>query len=158
LFKDSLSRNLELIKMTVGDFSDADMLARPAAGANHAAWQLGHLASAEARMVAAAAGKPAPELPAGFAERFKKDTAGSNDPAAFPKKAEILDVFTKVRQASIGWAASLTADQLGQPAPESIRGFCPLVGLMPIVFCEHAAMHLGQFQVIRRALGKPVLF
>jgi hypothetical protein len=155
---DALSRSLEMMKMTLADFSDADVLARPASGANHAAWQLGHLAAAEARMVAAAAGKGEPELPAGFAERFKKDTAGSNEAAAFPKKSELLDVFASVRKASIEWAASLTPEQMDRPAPESIRAFCPAVGHMPGVLTEHTAMHLGQFQVIRRALGKPVLF
>ena len=37
-----------MLQFTLGDFSDADMLARPAPSANHAAWQLGHLIAAEA--------------------------------------------------------------------------------------------------------------
>src|SRR3954463_7131574 len=158
MYADNLTRSLEMMKMTLADFTDADMLVRPTAGANHAAWQLGHLTASEARMVAAAAGKAEPELPAGFAEKFKKDKAGSNDPAAFPKKADLLDAFATVRKASIGWATSLTSEQLEQPAPESIRAFCPAIGHMPGVLAEHAAMHIGQFQVIRRALGKRVFF
>jgi hypothetical protein len=156
-FTDSLSRNFEMLKMTLADLSDADLLVRPAPGANHAAWQLGHLATAEARMVAGAKGV-APELPAGFADRFKKDAAGSDDASAFPKKQELLDIFAKVRRASIEWAKTLTSQQLDQDAPETIRAFCPKVGHIPGVLAEHAAMHLGQFQVLRRKLGKPVLF
>ena len=41
LLADMLNRNLEMLKATLGDFSDADMLVRPTPGANHAAWQLG---------------------------------------------------------------------------------------------------------------------
>jgi hypothetical protein len=156
-FTGLLSRNLELLKMSLKDLSDADMLVRPAPGANHAAWQLGHLAAAEARMVAAAKGV-APELPAGFAERFKKDTATSDDAGAFPKKQELIDAFAKARAASIEWAKTLTAEQMDKDAPESIRAFCPKVGHMPGMLAEHTAMHLGQFQVLRRKLGKPVLF
>ena len=38
---DNLSRNLDFLKATLADFSDAEMLARPCPGANHAAWQVG---------------------------------------------------------------------------------------------------------------------
>jgi hypothetical protein len=156
-FTDSLSRNFEMLKMTLADLSDGELLIRPAPGANHAAWQLGHLATAEARMVAAAKGV-APELPAGFAERFKKATSESDDAGAFPRKQELLDTFAKVRATSIEWAKTLTPEQMDQDSPETIRAFCPKVGHMPSVLAEHAAMHLGQFQVLRRKLGKPVLF
>jgi hypothetical protein len=156
-FTDSLSRNLDMLKMTLADLSDADLLVRPAPGANHAAWQLGHLATAEARMVAAAKGV-SPELPAGFPERFKKETAQSDDAAAFPKKQELIDTFAKVRATSIEWAKTLTPEQMSKDSPESIRAFCPKVGHIPGILTEHAAMHLGQFQVLRRKLGKPVLF
>ena len=156
-FTGMLSRNLEMMKMSLNDLSDADLLTRPVPGANHANWQLGHLISSEARMVAAARGA-SPELPAGFADRFKKDTAGSNEASAFPKKQDLLDAFAKVRAASIEWAKTLTAEQLDKDSPESIRAFCPKVGHMPGVLAEHTAMHLGQIQVLRRKLGKPVLF
>jgi hypothetical protein len=157
-FTDSLSRSFEMLKMTLADLSDADLLVRPAPGANHGAWQLGHLATSEARIVAAARGGAAPELPAGFADRFKKDAARSDDAAAFPKKQELLDTFAKVRAASVEWARTLTPEQMDQDSPESIRAFCPKVGHVPGMLVEHAAMHLGQFQVLRRKLGKPVLF
>ena len=156
-YTESLSTNLELLKMTLADLSDADMLVRPAPGANHAAWQLGHLATAEAKMVAGVKGV-APELPAGFAERFKKDAAKSDDAAAFPKKQELLDTLAKVRATSIEWVKTLTPEQMDQASPESIRPFCPKVGHLPGLLGEHTAMHVGQFQVLRRKLGKPVLF
>ena len=51
LLADVLNRNLEMLKATIADFSDADMLARPVPSANHAAWQLGHLINSESNML-----------------------------------------------------------------------------------------------------------
>lgn len=157
LLVDALRRNQNIIQMTLADFTDADMLVRPADGANHAAWQLGHLAVAEVQMIGATTGKKA-DLPAGFAEVFTRKTSASDDAAAFPKKAELLEAFARARQASIEWAQSVSADDLDRPSPESIRAFAPRLGDLATVLSEHAAMHIGQFQVIRRKLGKPVLF
>jgi hypothetical protein len=42
--------------------------------------------------------------------------------------------------------------------PEALQGFAPTVGHLAYVLPVHVMMHLGQVQVIRRKLGKPVLF
>ena len=63
------------------DLSDADLLTRPVPGANHANWQIGHLIVAETKMMGAC-GAAMPELPAGFAERYNKNTATIDDPTA----------------------------------------------------------------------------
>jgi hypothetical protein len=158
LFADGLARNLEFLKMTLSDFSDADMLTRPCPGANHAAWQLGHLIVAETMMINGVKAGAMPELPAGFADRFDKKTAGIDDPKAFPKKAELLDLFAKTRNGTIKWAKSLSPKDLDQETTGEMKQWVPtvahLLGMTPV----HAAMHVGQFQVIRRKLGKPVLF
>jgi hypothetical protein len=158
LFADALARNGEMLKMTLADFSDADMLKRPTPAANHAAWQLGHLINAETGMVSAAKPGAMPELPAGFKEKFTKETAKIDDPAAFPKKAELLALFEKARGASVKWARDLTPAEMDQPTPERMQRFAPTVGHVALAMPSHTAMHIGQFQVIRRALGKPLLF
>ena len=155
---DRLTRSIDVVKRTLDDFSDADLLARPAPGANHGAWQLGHLISSEARMLTGAPGNPAVELPPGFMERFTKQTAASDDASAFPKKSELLDLFARTRTATARWVVGLTPEQLDQPAPERIRGMAPTYRHIAALIPEHTAMHVGQFQVIRRKLGKPVLF
>jgi hypothetical protein len=155
---DRLMRSLELIRMTLADFSDAEMLARPAPGANHAAWQLGHLISAEARMLTGAPGNPTIDLPAGFMDKFTKQTSTSDDAGAYPKKAELLDAFTRMRSATAKWVTGLTREQLDQPGPERLRVLAPTYEHVAALIPEHTAMHVGQFQVIRRKLGKPVLF
>jgi hypothetical protein len=153
-----LERDVQMLQFTLGDFSDADMLARPAPNANHAAWQLGHLIAAEVGAGNAAKPGSMPELPAGFAERFSKDKARSDNPADFPTKAELLAQFERVRRATVAWTKAMTPQDYGAPTPEKIRGWAPTVGQLAIALSGHVAMHIGQFQVVRRKLGKPVLF
>lgn len=153
----SLEGNLGMLDMTLGDFSDADMLVRPTAGANHAAWQLGHLIAGENGLMAACGAKM-PALPEGFAAKFTKETAGCDDPARFPKKAELIALFKAQRAATAAWVRGLSEADLDKPAPERMRAFVPTLGQMTLFPSGHFLMHLGQFQVIRRKLGRPVLF
>lgn len=157
LCADRLARSLELVKMTLSDFADSEMFTRPAEGANHTAWQLGHLIASESRMIAGAKNQN-PEMPAGFAEKFTKETATSNDANVFPKKAELLDAFAKARSATIAWTRLLKPEQFSLPSPERIRMIAPTLEHLPFLIVEHTAMHVGQIQGIRRKLGKPILF
>jgi hypothetical protein len=140
---DLLSKDLEMLKMTLSDFSDADMLVRPTPAANHTTWQLGHLIASETSMVNSIKAGAMPELPAGFKEKFTPETTKSDDAGAFPKKNELLAQFEKTRAATAKWARSLTEKDYAIPSPESMRQWVPTVGHM---------------QVIRRKLGKPILF
>src|SRR3954469_8548494 len=103
-----LQQNLGMLQMTLADFSDADMMARPAPGANHATWQLGHLCRAEVNLVNMVKPGSMPELPAGFADRFDKKTSTLDDPKAFATKQELLELFGKIRQATINVAKSIS--------------------------------------------------
>src|SRR5258708_11705520 len=125
LLADGLGRNLEMLKFTLSDFSDGDMLVRPVPSANHAAWQLGHLINSESGMLNGVRPGSAPTLPAGFAEKFKKATAGVDDAAFFPKKAELLETLSKVRAVMIDLAKSATPSDMDQPTPENMRQFAP---------------------------------
>lgn len=154
----ALAQDIQVLQFTLGDFTDADMLARPAPAANHAAWQLGHLTLVEYNSGNAVKPGSMPELPAGFADRFHKDKARSDNPADFPKKAELIAQFERVRRATVAWAKAMTPNDYAAPTPEKLRGWAPTVGQLPIALSGHLAMHVGQFQVIRRKLGKPVLF
>lgn len=158
LLIDQLQRNHEMLKGTLADFSDADLLTRPCPGANNAAWQLGHLIKSEAGALAAFAPGTAPPLPAGFADKITRESAGKDDPSLFPNKSELLDLFARVRAATIAWAKGLKESDLAQPSPERMRGWAPTAGHYLAAVPGHVAMHVGQFQVIRRKLGKPVLF
>jgi len=153
----ALTQNLEMLKMTLADFSDTDLVKRPTPTANNAAWQLGHLAVSEVMMMKQIGAKM-PELPAGFGDRFSAKTCGQNDLTKLGTKAELLDCLAKTRAATISWAQAATAQQLDQPSPERMRSFAPTAGLLLFGCCSHTMMHIGQLQVLRRALGKPILF
>lgn len=157
LLTDVLARTLEMVKSTLADFSDADMLVRPAPGANHAAWQLGHMINSETNMVNAFRPGAAAPLPPGFAEKFAKEKASADSPADFLPKAELIAALERTRAASIAWVKSLSPQDMDQPAPEKLRRFATTAGHLAAMMPIHTTMHLGQFQVIRRKLGKPVL-
>jgi hypothetical protein len=153
----SLRRNLGMLVMTLEDFTDAELLVRPVEGANHANWQIGHLILAEHNMVSAAGGKM-PPLPDGFAEKYGRDTARSDDPARFLGKDELLRVYHEVRSASSAFAKDLSDEALAAQSPEMIRPLAPTIADLMTLLSLHMTMHLGQVQVVRRKLGKPVLF
>jgi hypothetical protein len=154
---DCLKRNSAFLDFTIGDFTQAEMLARPHPKANHVTWQIGHLIGAEARMVNAAAPGAVPLPPASFADKFKKDTASIDDPAFFPTKEELLAAFKTGREATVAWASTLKEADLAHPLPEPVSRFAPTTGHLLMSIPQHVAMHVGQFQVIRRKLGKPIL-
>jgi hypothetical protein len=81
LLVDVLSKDLNFLKNTIQDMTDAELAQRPVPNANNPLWQIGHLIVAETMMVNASAGKTINELPAGFAERYSKQAAAENDPA-----------------------------------------------------------------------------
>ena len=157
LLAESVMTGPSMLAMTLSDFSDAEMLVRPVPTANHATWQLGHLIKSAHGMLTGC-GAPLAPLPAGFSDKYTNDSAKSDDPARFGKKAELLALLTQISQTSADWAKSLSPAQLAQPSPEELRSFCPTVAAAINLQSSHIAMHMGQIQVIRRKLGKPILF
>lgn len=155
---ESLQGNLGFMNNTLADFSEADFFVRPCPGANHSAWQVGQLIRAETMMVNGVQPGAAPALPEGFGEKFTKETSKIDDPAFFGSKKELMDQFAKTRGATIAWVKTLKLADLERPSPERIRGMAPNVGHLLFLLTNHVSMHVGQMQVIRRKLGKPILF
>jgi hypothetical protein len=159
LLADVASGNFHTLKLTLADFTDEEMLVRPVPAANHALWQIGHLAVTERQFLAEAAGESAaPPIPTGWADCFSADTVRNDDPTTLPTKQEVLGFFETVRGATAAWVRSLSPADLQRPTSGPMASFAPTVGHLCVLFSVHTAMHLGQFQVIRRKLNKPVLF
>jgi DinB superfamily len=155
----NLKQSEEMLKMTLADFSESDMLQRPVAGANHPLWQLGHLCVAETNLMNSILPGAMPELPAGFADRFaNRKTNHIDDPAQLATKAQVVELFGKVRAATIAAISKLTEADLDKPGPEKFRAMFPTLGDIAAAQASHLTMHLGQFQVTRRKLGKAILF
>src|SRR5262249_20658287 len=107
------------------DLTDKEMLHRPCAECNHINWQVGHLIVSENQMINQSLPGSMPPLPAGFAERYTKDTATSNDPNVFCKKDELLRTHKQQRAAALAALEKVTDQQLDGP---SGFDFVPSVG------------------------------
>ena len=150
-FPPLLKNNLEMLKMTVADLSDADLLVRPVTGANHANWQIGHLLKAEHSLMSGCK-LVMPELPAGFADRYIKQAAALDDASSFATKAELLELFTKVRAASAEHAAKLPADRWTEKG--KVKGGQPLKAEGKIVSGKHGRVVAdGPFAESKETIG-----
>ncbi|HEY7154380.1 MAG TPA: DinB family protein [Gemmataceae bacterium] len=156
LAEQSLKFTQFVINGSLSDLSDADLLVRPVEGANHIAWQIGHLIVTERRLAGQLPSATFPELPAGFADKYANDPSVQNATDGFATKEQYLDLFNKTREATLAAVAKLRDADLDKPAkgPANISN---LGGLLNLV-ANHSMMHGGQFSVVRRKLGKPVLF
>ena len=111
----------------VDDLTDRELFVRSVPTANHIAWQLGHLVGSEHQMLTML-GHKAPALPSGFAEAHTKETATSDDPAKFFKKAEYLGLADKLHAATLAAIDTTPASELDKPSPEPMRGYAPTMG------------------------------
>src|SRR6266487_2409046 len=137
------------------DLTDKELLHRPAKGANHINWQLGHLIESENQMGNMAVPASMPPLPAGFAEKYSKDTASSDDASKFLKKDELLNLFEQQRAATRKALDKLSDADLDKPTGQS---WAPTVAALFSMAGTHWVMHAGQWAVVRRQLGRPPLF
>jgi len=155
--KSSMDLGEMVLKTYLSDLSDADLLRRPGTGCNHLAWQIGHLINSEKGLLEMVCPGKGVELPAGFAEQHGKEAAGRDDAAAFLKKDEYLALFDQQRAATKTALDGLSAADLDKAGPEHFAKICPTVGAVFSLIGSHVPMHAGQFVIVRRALGKPVL-
>jgi hypothetical protein len=153
----ALKATQNMLGMFVSDLSDADLLVRPVPNANHIAWQLGHLITSEIGIARDYLPNATyPELPAGFAEQHNKEAHVKD--SGFATKAVYLDLFNKVRQTTIDAVGKLSDADLEKPTTGRMTAMVPNVGALMMLNANHVMMHAGQFSVVRRKLGKPVLF
>ena len=140
------------------DLSDAELLVRPVPGANHIAWQLGHLIASENGMVGETCPGSMPALPKGFKEKHTSETAASDDQTAFLSKDEYLRLYQEQRAGTLKALEKLADADFDLPAPEGLRHFAPTVGAVFSMQPTHWMMHAGQWAVVRRKLGRKPVF
>jgi hypothetical protein len=154
----ALKATQSVLNMYLGDFTDADLFVRPVPTANHAAWQIGNVIAGDAMLVKSQLPDAAyPELPAGFAETHGPEGAKKDGPDGFLTKAEYLSLFDAVRAATIAAVGGLSDADLDRPVTGDMAQYAPTLGHLFLMLSDHTLMHAGQFTVIRRLLGKPVL-
>jgi hypothetical protein len=160
--KNILKQSLDLAAFCVDgylqDLSDEDLLIRPTTEANHMAWQLGHLITAEHNLINMVCPGLMPELPEGFAERYTKETSKLDDPSAFHTKQEYLDAMKQQRDGTLAALDKTSDEALENPTPEEVQEYAPTIGATFALQPMHWMMHSGQWAIVRRKLGKEPLF
>jgi hypothetical protein len=156
--KAALNQTNGILERFLSDLSDADLLVRPVPNANHIAWQLGHLINSEPGIVRMELPDAAyPDLPAGFEQQYSKETAAVDPPKGFLTKAEYLSLAKQVRGATLAVLDKMTDADLDRACTGRMAKLTPRLADMFLLLSSHTMMHAGQFSVVRRKLGKPVL-
>jgi uncharacterized damage-inducible protein DinB len=139
------------------DIPDDQFLHRPAAGCNHAAWILGHLAYADSMICAGISGG-AHSAPRGFKPLFGIGSTPGDDASVYPSPAELRTVLQTTRQALLAWFQGMDDVQLASPLPNDWEGFAPSYASLMTKCAWHEGVHSGQLTVIRKTLGLPSKF
>ena len=157
--KAALTSTQATLEWYLSDLSDADLLVRPCPGANHIAWQMGHMIVGESFLIRSELLDAAyPDLPAGFAEQYGDAKAHDDSPAGWRTKAEYVDLSKRMRGATIAALDEVTDADLDRASTGRMAKFAPKLVDLFLLVSNHTLMHAGQFTVVRRKLGKPVLF
>ena len=95
-----------------------------------------------------------PALPSGFAEKYTKETASIDDPSAFASKDELMSTYKAQRAGTLAVLAKTSEQEM-----EAKTGvdYAPTVGAMFVLQGSHWLMHCGQWVIVRRSLGKPIV-
>jgi DinB superfamily len=120
---------------------------------------VGHVLAFEVMCCKMYAPTAAPQgLPADMDKTYGKEGSTSDDPKRFLKKDELLKYLGQVNAGLAGWVRGMSPEDLAKPGPEQFKGWVNTIGELVLAIPVHETMHLGQIQVIRRKLGKKVLF
>jgi hypothetical protein len=138
----------------LSDLSDAELFKRPHLQCNHLNWQVGHLINSEYDMLKAIAPAGLPELPAGFAAKYQRENAVHDDPSRFCTKDELMATYQTVRQAALTALANVPETDWEK---ETGISYAPTIAAMFTMIGAHWMMHCGQWVIVRRQLGKPVV-
>jgi hypothetical protein len=125
---------------------------------SHVAWQVGHLAIAEAWLVLnRVCGRNSVDegvIPAAFVTLFGRKSVAEPDPTMYPAVTELREVFDRIH-ATITEAVPLLADiDLSAESSGPPHPLCKTKGEFLRWVAHHEMSHAGQIGLIRRMLGQ----
>jgi hypothetical protein len=136
---------------------EADWFTVPAGCPSHVAWQVGHLAFAEARLVVERVGGRTEVgggvLPPEFVTLFARNSVPEPRPAGHPPPDEIRRVLDRVHEAALRTLRDTTDAGLETLVPGSPHRFCRTKADFARWVSHHEFLHAGQIGLIRRLLG-----
>src|SRR5262245_63027442 len=83
----------QLLHRMVDDLTPDEVLRQPCAGANNAAWVVGHLTNTLRNSLRRLGGTDLPELPAGLAGKFVATKQVADEQTGLGNPKEMLDLF-----------------------------------------------------------------
>jgi DinB superfamily len=148
-------------RLLVDPFPVTDWFRMPPGGVTHVAWQVGHLAMAEYRLVLdRVRGRRADDanlIPESFLKLFRRESVVDADPAKYPAAAEIRAVFDRVHERVLADLPAVPDADLDGPLGTT-HMICK-TRLDALQWCSHhEAVHAGQIGLIRRLLGYPPIW
>lgn len=141
-------------KAYLDDLSDAELMRRPHPECNHLNWQVGHLVASEHALMDKFVPGGMPPLPEGFAAKYDKSKAASDDASQFAAKDELMAAYRTQRDATLKALDQVKEEELGK---ETGISYAPTLAALYIMQGSHWLMHCGQWVIVRRQLGKPVV-
>jgi uncharacterized damage-inducible protein DinB len=146
-----------IINKMLADFPAEQRTKQPFAGANPAAWIVGHIAATNDYFRTFLGKNQKPICPEawGGPTLFGMKSEPTADNARYPSWAELTGTLKKSQDALAAWFASMTAAQLAQPMPEKLKMFGADLASLMSTMAVHQAMHIGQLSALRRAFGLP---
>ncbi|MBX3422589.1 MAG: DinB family protein [Pirellulaceae bacterium] len=138
----------------LSDLDDAQLMLRPHPDCHSINWQIGHLIISEHDQINKIASAAMPDLPVGFRESFAATNSAADDTDGSFGKEQLLAIYQGQRQATLKVLSQLTEEQLDQPTGIS---YAPTQAALIQMQGAHWLMHCGQWAVVRRQCGKPVV-
>jgi hypothetical protein len=140
----------------LGTIEPHDWFRQPAEGVTHIAWQVGHLAFAQYKLLLerfrGSRSDDARLISAGFLATFARGTVPHSDLSRYPPLAEIRSVFDGVHRQALEELAGFPDERLDEP-PMIPHDLCATKHAV-LVWCnQHEMLHAGQIGLLRRLLG-----
>jgi hypothetical protein len=153
----SFSYALDYLREQVADVPAADMVAQPNGIANHPAWVIGHL-TYTCQLLGGVVGVPE-WLPDDWTKRFGTGSVPVADAGAYEPKEKLLAILRDAQSRITRAVEGLDETQLDEPFPDpAFRDVFPTVRhALTQVLVGHAAFHVGQVSVWRKAMGLPAM-
>ncbi|MGD9633677.1 MAG: DinB family protein [Pirellulales bacterium] len=145
------------LRRLIDDVPDEKMTMQVDTVVNHPAWVIGHLTySFEA--IGGELGIT-PWLPKVWAGKFGTGSTPVAERESYPSKVDLLKLLADAQQRVVSRLNAIGEPGLSQPLPDiRYREIFPTVGQAVVhVLTAHAALHVGQLTVWRRAVGLPPL-
>lgn len=132
----------------------------PRPAVTHVAWQVGHLAWAQYRLVFQRAldgrCETAGLVPEEYGALFGRGSQPQSDPDHYPAIPEIRNVFETVHVQALNQAGTLPDEVLDEPSLPPHRAFTDKYGAL-LWTARHELVHAGQIALLRRLFGSEPL-